>query len=161
MRAVAACQFTFSRFGAWHLAIACVTACVWAAWVAWLVWQSTPPRSMALAALAAALLVALCLARSLASLAAISLRWDGRKWHLGPLDSVGNEPLAGALAVAIDLGGWMLLRFEADSGPGARVRWLPAQRRGLQGQWHALRCAVYSPRLARDAAHDADAAATP
>jgi len=28
----------------------------------------------------------------------------------------------------------------------AAVTWLPVQRRGLQAHWHALRCAVYSPR---------------
>ena len=29
---------------------------------------------------------------------------------------------------------------------GCRVTWLPVQRRGLESQWHALRCAVYSAR---------------
>jgi hypothetical protein len=40
----------------------------------------------------------------------------------------------------------MLLRFTPDAP--ARMTWLPVQRRGLEAQWHALRCAVYSPRPA-------------
>jgi hypothetical protein len=52
-------------------------------------------------------------------------------------------------AVAIDLGSFLLLRFlpEGRSGPGA-VRWIPVGRRGLEREWHAFRCAVYSPRPA-------------
>ena len=98
------------------------------------------------------------LGASLLSARPVSLRWDEQRWHLGPADSVGHEPVAGTLAVALDLGSWMLLRFQADaSGRRAAVAWLPAQRRGLESQWHALRCAVYSPRPAPDA----DAAANP
>jgi hypothetical protein len=52
--------------------------------------------------------------------------------------------MPGNVAVVIDLGPWMLLRFTADAPP--RTTWLPVQRRGLEAQWHALRCAVYSPR---------------
>ena len=48
----------------------------------------------------------------------------------------------GALEVALDLGSFLLLRL------GDRRRtaiWLPVQRLGLESEWHALRCAVYSP----------------
>jgi hypothetical protein len=49
--------------------------------------------------------------------------------------------------VAVDLGAWMLLRFERDATPRLRrIVWLPLQRRGLETPWHALRCAVYSAR---------------
>ena len=77
---------------------------------------------------------------------ATHLRWDGLVWHLGP---IGDAATPGELHVAIDLGPWMLLRFSA-SLPDARARtsWLPVQRRGLEAEWHALRCAVYSPRTA-------------
>jgi hypothetical protein len=51
------------------------------------------------------------------------------------------------VAVAIDLGGWMLLRFVPGAG-GGRARWIALQRHGLEPQWHALRCAVYAPRPA-------------
>lgn len=91
----------------------------------------------------------LLLARGLASarVQPVSLRWDGQLWHLGPPASVGHEPRAGALRVLVDLGPWMLLRFEpAYSTWRHRSIWLPVQRLGLESQWHALRCAVHSPR---------------
>ena len=77
---------------------------------------------------------------------ATHLRWDGLAWHLGP---IGDAATAGELQVVLDLGPWMLLRFGATL-PDARARtlWLPVQRRGLEAEWHALRCAVYSPRPA-------------
>jgi hypothetical protein len=52
---------------------------------------------------------------------------------LGPIRS-------GPLAVALDLGSFLLLRI---GEPGA-VAWLPVQRHGLERDWHALRCAAYS-----------------
>jgi hypothetical protein len=117
-----------------------------AAMAAWLILresQFTSPTSIA-AALGVVLLVAL--GASLARTPTVDLRWDGRMWHLGP---ASGEPVSGDLSVAIDLGPWMLLRF-SPAAPEARARttWLPAQRRGLEYQWHALRCAVYSPRPA-------------
>ena len=54
----------------------------------------------------------------------------------------------------------MLLQFRAhDRSHSPRMIWLPVQRRGLEPQWHGLRCAVYSPRPARDVARDAGVAA--
>ena len=47
----------------------------------------------------------------------------------------------GTLEVAIDLGSFLLLRLRGGRG----AVWLPVQRRGLEREWHALRCAVYSP----------------
>ena len=52
------------------------------------------------------------------------------------------------MTVAIDLGSFLLLSLVgADAGACRSGRWLPVQRRGLELQWHALRCAVYSPPL--------------
>ena len=48
---------------------------------------------------------------------AISLRWDTQRWNLGPASSVGEEPWPGHLEVSLDLGVWMLLRFEHDLAP--------------------------------------------
>ena len=89
---------------------------------------------------AAALLLLAC-AVSLWRVPAQSLRWDGQVWQL--------DDVSGELTAAIDLGPWMLLKF-APEMPG-RTSWLPVQRRGLETQWHALRCAVYSPRPAAEA----------
>ena len=147
MRALAACQFTLSRFGGWCLAVVSFAVCVVLALALWLLDQpmvSQASRAIALLAVAAA---ALALARSLVALKPVSLRWDGRHWHVGLAPSIGQEPFAGGLAVSLDLGFWMLLRFQPASAdcPG-RLTWLPVQRRGLESQWHALRCAVYSAR---------------
>lgn len=80
----------------------------------------------------------------------VALRWDRQDWHLGPAHGpVAAKEAAGDLRAAIDLGDWMLLRF--TSGTDARVRrtWVVAQRASTVGDWHALRCAVYSPRPPR------------
>ncbi len=84
------------------------------------------------------------------------LRWDGEVWRLD-----GAEQ-AGTLAVALDGGHWMLLRLRSIEGPAwRRVRWLALSRRDLGGQWHALRCAVYSPRPAPGGSSAADTAHPP
>ena len=149
MRAFAAAQFTLTRFGAWRAAMLGLSALVLLAVGTWLVTQQAMGRvawrSCVLAFAALTLWVLVVQPR----MAPLSLRWDARRWHLGPADTAGDEPWTGGLQVAIDLGPWMLLRFKHDPGTAANgpaVTWLPVQRRGLEAQWHALRCAVYSPR---------------
>ena len=146
MRAAPACQFSLQRFGVWRGVVLVLATLGIATMAAWLILRESPltsPTAIA-AALAAALLVAL--GASLAQAPAVDLRWDGRTWHLGPPSA---EPASGDLSVALDLGPWMLLRF-SPAAPATRPRttWLPVQRPGLESQWHALRCAVYSPRPA-------------
>jgi hypothetical protein len=63
------------------------------------------------------------------------LRWDGASWQWQGSD--------GDAHVAIDLGRWMLLRFEPSDG--AR-QWLAASRGRTDGPWPALRAALYSRR---------------
>jgi hypothetical protein len=78
------------------------------------------------------------------------------------IDAAKREPVQGELRVLIDLGIWMLLRFVPAAGDhSARTAWLPVQRSGLQDAWHALRCAVYSPRLAPGASPGSSVAADP
>jgi hypothetical protein len=68
-----------------------------------------------------------------------ALRWDGQAWHWTP---GGDAPeVAGALAAAIDLDGWLLLRFDALDG---RRRWMALSRARHSARWHALRCAVHA-----------------
>jgi hypothetical protein len=55
-----------------------------------------------------------------------TLRWDGQGWQW--LARPDATPTPGSVSVAIDLGGWLLLRFRAADG-GA-TRWLPAGRVG-------------------------------
>jgi hypothetical protein len=145
MRASPAFQVVFDRFGVWH---GVVFAVALAGVIVVLAWLASAPASAAIRwAAAFASLVLLALGACAARVAPVSLRWDGQLWHLGPPESAGHESSSGSLRVAIDLGPWMLLRFEpTESTWRKRATWLPAQRRGLESRWHTLRCAVYSPR---------------
>lgn len=75
------------------------------------------------------------------------LRWDTQRWFLAGPEAIAEEPTAGRLVVAIDLGAWMLLHFVPDdAGMLRRGTWLPVQRRGHEAEWHALRATVYCVR---------------
>jgi hypothetical protein len=89
------------------------------------------------------------------------LRWDGAVWHLELAATGQSGERSGTMAIALDGGNWMLLRFRAaQADAGLRVRWLALSRRDLGSQWHVLRCAVYSPRP-DPAGRPAQAPATP
>jgi hypothetical protein len=65
------------------------------------------------------------------------LAWDGTQWWW--------RETPGQAHAAIDLGGWMLLRF-ADT---AQVtQWIVARRGSTEGAWSALRAVVYARRPA-------------
>jgi hypothetical protein len=137
MRAAPALQLTLERFSAWRTSVALLCAAAAASIAAWL--QAGPWTAVA-AALAAG--VSLPLTRRVPC----RLSWDGERWRLGAAGAPLDELPCGTLRVMIDVGGFLLLRFEAE---GARaMQWLPVQRSGLEASWHALRCAVYSPRPA-------------
>ena len=76
------------------------------------------------------------------------LRWDGQRWHLSESAPRDIPESPGSLVLAFDGGGWMLLRFRRSDA----VRWQPAgtwlalASSDFPGDWHAWRCAVYSPR---------------
>ena len=68
------------------------------------------------------------------------LAWDGACWQLQP------DGQTGQVALMIDLGDWMLVRFS----PGAH--WLPLSRRDGAADWQALRVALHAaPPLRPDA----------
>jgi hypothetical protein len=160
MRAIAACQFTLSRFELWRRTIAVFAGSVMLVLLAWFVGQPVALPWPAAVALGLVALAALLVASSLLHTRPCRLRWDGREWHVGPAGSAGHESTTGELLVALDLGSWMLLRFQPrDPGHRFGATWLPVQRSGLEPQWHVLRCAVYSARPAPDAAQDPGAAA--
>ena len=73
------------------------------------------------------------------------LVWDGDDWHWTP-DAA--RPCQGELAVTIDLGAWLLLRFAPTVATEMRapVVWLVASRRQAGSQWPAWRAALYSLR---------------
>jgi hypothetical protein len=132
MQAPPAFSLSVSRFGAWRglcLMVATAAVGVASAW-AW-AWFPAEPFTLLLPLLALAAAMPVCRAP-----AAFHLRWDSQGWFL--------DGRAGALAVAVDAGGGLLLWFVPK---GARVaRWLPVQRAGHEGPWHALRCTLHCAR---------------
>lgn len=150
MRASPPLQVTVRRFGLWRGAVTLLLGAALASMLAFVLarGESAPVhvRHAAIAASSAILWGGISLLRC----SPISLRWDTRRWRLGPASTVGEEPFAGGIEVCLDFGTWLLLRFEHDvTVRGRRSTWLPIQRRGLEAQWHALRCAVYSSRPTR------------
>ncbi len=118
------------------------------------------PSDLALLGVAAGSLPVLASAAGLLRCFPFTLRWDGQTWRLNDGLVADEQAPAGDLFVAIDLGAWMLLKFDRPPGRfGRQATWLPVQCRGLEAQWHAFRCAVYSPRPA--AGRDKDHAALP
>jgi hypothetical protein len=75
--------------------------------------------------------------------APLRLRWDGQQWYLGPAAGAIDEDAVGHPRPMIDLGPWLMVAFESSRPPAGRS-WLPLQRRGLEHDWHALRCALYA-----------------
>lgn len=114
------------------------------------------------AAPTAALLVALGVAMAVAGLGwrrlrspAVQLSWDGSAWRLAPAETCNPRQSAdaagapgrdaidapsGTLTVAIDLGRWMLLRWQPEAG---RSRWIAAAAGEAGPAWHALRVAAF------------------
>jgi hypothetical protein len=131
------------RFGVWRAAVALVAAAAIATVVAWAMamldsqsasgWAAVVALVVGLAA--GTLAVALSLARPPAGLLACR---DGA-WTFAP---DGGVVRSGAFEVAIDLGSFLLIRLGDRRRPSL---WLPVQRRGLESEWHALRCAAYGP----------------
>ncbi len=79
------------------------------------------------------------------------LRWTGESWWLGRLPVAAPDDLTAVHPlVAIDLGGWMLLRLQAccpDGGSARlvprRVAWLALSESRHRTGWHGLRCALH------------------
>ncbi len=146
MRPSPALDMTLRAFGVWYAGAGALVLLGTAVALGW--WLVVPAPASGATALAA-LLAAACLGAALQGLRPVPptrLRWDGQRWFVGVAGPDGDDPGAADLSVAIDLGGWMLLRVRRQDAPRWRgAVWLPAQRRGHEAQWHALRCAVYSP----------------
>ncbi|MEY2892496.1 MAG: hypothetical protein RJA98_2404 [Pseudomonadota bacterium] len=151
MRAAPALQVTLThdtawRLGGWLLAgFSSAVLMTWAHFTARATLQGWP---WAVAVLMCAVLLALT--RPWRRHAPVQLRWDGQAWHAGPIGPAGSEPWSGQLTVALDLGGWMLLRLSDPPPPAEHLpAWLAAARHQQPAAWHPLRCAVYSPRPQR------------
>jgi hypothetical protein len=147
MRAAPAVQVSTRHAGFSHAGVSLALLAAAGVLVAWLVLRdAATARVLSIGATVLGLVV-LSGAASLLRAVPLSLRWDTQRWHCGPVATAGEEPRAGEVDVALDLGDWMLLKFRADGANRPwHACWLGVQRRGQEGDWQALRCAVYSPR---------------
>ncbi|MCB2020739.1 MAG: hypothetical protein KDG44_08030 [Burkholderiaceae bacterium] len=151
MRAGPSLDIEIGSFGVWRAAVLALTGLVCAAMAAWWLAHPVPVPTLISAMAALGVVAALAAALTCWRLPSLALGRRGGLWHLQRGD-LSLEP--GELIVALDLGGWMLLRFVPDTAGGG-ARWIPLQRRGLEPQWHALRCAVYAPRSTAPAVPEA------
>jgi hypothetical protein len=142
MRAAPAVQLDVEVGLCWRVALWALVCVAIAAAVGWALAVSTAV-AWAIVALAAA--YAGWLGRVGARPRRARLGWDGAGWVL--LEQDWHEPQRGEVAVALDFGDALLLRFTAPPGSRRRARWIALQRSASM-PWHALRCALYSPRPA-------------
>jgi hypothetical protein len=152
MRASPPIDIELSRSRAWLAFVITVVLGVTAVMVCWLalVLREPGPLPMAAIGLAALTLGLIGSALGLARRIGGCLRWTGQRWELEDGAAGASLLRTGHVAVVIDLGRWLLLRFSPSAEEGGTARWLPVERRGHEGQWHALRCALYSSRPAPD-----------
>jgi hypothetical protein len=149
MRERLSCVVELRRFGVWRCAVTVVAAAAIAAMAAWggraLATGSNGSVLIATIAAPTAALSAL-LAASLMRVEPGTLAWADGCWTFTCRPRGVDRIESGTLAVAIDLGSFLLLTLtRSDASRWSSRRWLPVQRRGLEPAGHALRCAVYSP----------------
>lgn len=118
----------------------------------WLTWHmvqvGSPPGWPMLAAAALALIPSVQLLRqSIANTPSRVLSWQPAQslWMLHPTPTSRDSacpPRPGQIDCMIAAQNWLLLRH---SGPHIPSTWLPVSRRAHHADWHALRCAVFSP----------------
>ena len=132
---------------AWHAALLAAVAATLGVLVAW-AWTTADefPLVARGGVLGAATLACAAVVRLAVRRPARALRWTGARWELeaGP----AGEAVGGDARVALDLGGWMLVRFEPSTPSRRLPLWVPLARVGQEADWHALRCCLYAPRRA-------------
>ena len=148
MRASSPFRVTVERFGVWNGFVGCLGVLLCLCSGAWLCVSPGGLFSWTFG------LVAFATSGSLLGLitsvrrAPLRLRWDSQRWFCGNGMDADRESGPWRARVLLDLGGFMLLRLDADD-PAMPLRslCLPLQRAGLHAHWHFVRCAVH----ARDA----------
>ena len=151
MQAAPAIELSVQRFGAWNGLLMALGAAAMASCGTWFAERSEDLPVWSAGLIAATLLTAWVGIGLSIRRRPVRLRWDSQRWYLTEPKRQPQEIGPMQVQVMIDSGAVMLLKFVPDSGSNPlSVRWLPVQRRGVEAQWHALRCAVYSPRVERD-----------
>jgi len=144
MRDPLRCNIELRHFWFWKTAVAVVGWTAISAVCGWL-GSGSQTRSTAVWVTGLVAVGALfALALSLSKVDPGTLRRERGEWSFLPSSSNREAPETGELAVAIDLGAFMLLVLTRAGGGGRR--WLPAQRFGHERAWHELRCAAHAPR---------------
>jgi hypothetical protein len=142
MRAAPAVRFSSRGGRPWHWIQALLAAAAAAATAAWAVgWaQGSDGAAAAVALLAASVAPAIAGLRiRWQAERSYVLGWDGSRWWLV---APGGPRIGGRVRPGLDLGNWMLVRFDADRD--APPRWLPVARRDAPADWPAWRAAVYA-----------------
>ncbi len=152
MRAAPAVYVSLRRFSAWRATVLALALAGLMVTCAWLLGRDAIPVSTLAVGMGCSALALVWLGLSLGRVPAVDLCWDGQGWSLKNPLLVNADPVVGDISIAIDLGAWMLLRFRpVNASRWSLPIWLPVQRRGIEPQWHALRCAVHAPRPAAEA----------
>ena len=133
MRAAPPVQMACGRDGRWRYAVGVLVAATAVGLGHWASgWLGRSPEVLVVATLLAAM-AGVGVAWGLGGMADPGwLVWDGRAWALQ------GQP--GQVAVMIDLGSWMLLRFRTQGSTG--WRWLPLSVRTCGAPAHLCRAAL-------------------
>ena len=146
VRIILAADKTWRRVGAGCAVVAAANT------AAWLAQHAGQPAAItaaaALVAAVAAVVWLLAWARD-RDMAAGVLTWDGAQWQW---TKDGGDAAAGAVRVMLDLGLWLLLRFQPTST--GHARWLAATRAMAGPLWPAWRAALYARAPRRPVAGD-------
>lgn len=155
MRAAPPLQVKAERFDLWNALLAGLAVLVLLVMSAWFASDTIELPLWGAWSMAGGTLGVLLALVTSTRRAPVGLRWDSQHWYCTGFGEVDREEGPWRVRVPIDLGGFMLLRLDAPGDPRGWIsRWLPVQRFGLRGDWHALRCALsaHSPEVARASA---------
>lgn len=141
MQLAPAVSVTGRRRGAWAVCQSLLTGLAAAVGLGWLLDRIGAPGAWVVGLVAPVATWAAWLSWRAGRHGAGRLDWDGAAWRHwpDPDPGPGDEAAEGIPTIAVDLGGWMLLRFRPRLG---RTRWLALARTDAAGAWPALRRAV-------------------
>jgi hypothetical protein len=121
------------------------TALGWLAWHATQVGTPAPGWPMLAVAAVSVIPSLQLLVRSRATTPARTLSWQPAQalWTLQTTTpDAASAPRSGRIDCMVAGQDWLLLRH---AGPGIPAAWIPLSRHTHAAEWHALRCAVFSP----------------